>query len=1655
VAASPTQVPAATEALEVRVAASDSDAEEGGLGVVTLTDATLDLGGLYRLTGLRFANLTIPKGAPITRAYIEFAADGQDTAPTTFTIEGVASDNAPAFTTAPFNLMLTNTYSTPKVNWVVDYPWVTVDQVHQTAELKSIVQKIVDRSGWAPGNAMAFIISNNDDVFRKAKSWNADPNKAPKLRVEYTVNAIDVRVSASSDDLYQGYFGASATTYNGDTLQFGNSSYYYPGLRFKNVNIPQGAVINYACIKFTAKQDRPAETGYVRIQGEKRLSPPTFTTANTYADPSVIYRRNNNTPVPKTVYASWSGLPAWTAGQVYTSVDIKSVVQDIVGQTGWDSSDKSMVFHLGPGGGTLTRYAWTFDNPDPNKAPLLHIEYGQAGGGASGPAIITLSNTELGRSCFEGTNPESQRFDLINSGATTMNYTSEVIYSKGTGWLVLNPLPGSGTLGPGEEKNYIVSFNTTGLTAGTYEAFIRFTDPNALYSPAEVRVSLAIMPQGKIQCGDIPLYTQNISSPAVMILLDLSGSMTWEMDLVKETDVLPETPNLSPVVQEIVNRDGWKPGNALTFIIEKVSGTGYRLARSFDGYNPSKPVFTVSYDDGGEIKTHQTSVMRSTDDGDAFSAIPYNATGGTLRLAQGGNGYGAAIRFDALPIPKGATVTDAKIRFVPYQTLSDPVTVKIRAHASDNSPTFSTAAYPQLFESARPRTAAQVDWAMDPWTGVTVETKINVAKTVISELVKDTGISWGFGSWANDYLSYYRPELDYTLVHAGCNPHTAEHQAKLQAAVAGLSTYSSTPFGPSILGGKKYFNKEKAEWDPIVNAEVGVKFQDASCQPKFLIEVTDGMGNVPSTTDTGLYNEAYNTWYKNLVATNVNATADAGVSVIGVGFGLPEGEDEQLYVLADVANTRGKASTSDSLYAMHQEDASGKARPYMAETKDQLIDAFRIIMNQVKGAVFFGSAPAATTSTDLGDMVLLASFNAGNWTGDLQAVTKDTNGKWSASLWKASENVPVNRSVWTVDDSNSAIAYTSSTLAGDNYLCKKIGDIIHSTPMVVGDPPFYYSFDNYASFKRNLSVTNPRKKMAYVGSNDGLLHAFSLEDGSEKWAFLPKSLQAKLNEAANGASYDMCSFSYCHRYLMDGSPQVADVYGYFGGDTKKWRTMLLVGQRGGGTAYTALDVTSGESFGAGTDPAKFLWELTDADMGESWADAAIERVSHGANASAWGVFVSSGYHENDNLQYNKEAYLYGVEADTGNGLWSDGQNTINKIKPTTEKKSLGYKNLATENFVAGEVVTGQTSGAKGKITSIMISPDLTGTLFLVEVSGTFSNNEQIEGSAGHRALANGTLALVEVGQKNNALSSPVTANFYAQDRIEDCLYAGDLYGTMYRVDSIGKGQTPSVSKLFKFNPYPSGPDERPIRGKASIAYNQGSNGLWVYYGTGRYETAADKVNNQQQYFFGLKDAQTPRATPYSLADLTTHEARFTTATIGGTTLKLRTINGTNAGSSPWAMKLFAGQSTWGGPTLVGGSERVFTKPLAVGGIVFFTTFLPDADICTGSGDTYVFALDYKTGLPPAKPVFDINGDGKFNDADKVLVNGSLVVPIGVYVGRGQGSAPVLFKDTLFVTTSTPQYQLDGSAGSGDVTGLNAFLVNIPQKKIRVESWKHN
>ena len=52
------------------------------------------------------------------------------------------------------------------------------------------------------------------------------------------------------------------------------------------------------------------------------------------------------------------------------------------------------------------------------------------------------------------------------------------------------------------------------------------------------------------------------------------------------------TPDLSPLIQEIVNRQGWEFGNSLAII---VTGTGARVAESHEGDAPGAPLLHVEF----------------------------------------------------------------------------------------------------------------------------------------------------------------------------------------------------------------------------------------------------------------------------------------------------------------------------------------------------------------------------------------------------------------------------------------------------------------------------------------------------------------------------------------------------------------------------------------------------------------------------------------------------------------------------------------------------------------------------------------------------------------------------------------------------------------------------------------------------------------------------------------------------------------------------------------------------------------------------------------------------------------------------------------------------------------------------------------------------
>ena len=146
----------------------------------------------------------------------------------------------------------------------------------------------------------------------------------------------------------------------------------------------------------------------------------------------------------------------------------------------------------------------------------------------------------------------------------------------------------------------------------------------------------------------------------------------------------------------------------------------------------------------------------------------------------------------------------------------------------------------------------------------------------------------------------------------------------------------------------------------------------------------------------------------------------------------------------------------------------------------------------------------------------------------------------------------------------------------------KLGDIVHSSPVFVGTPPFVNRIggafpsgagDTYAEFR----VANQnREQLVYVGANDGMLHSFYVNDtasadpGDERFAYIPDVL---LNEIGNYTDPN-----YVHQFFVDVTPTVNDVYiDPVTGGSQQWRTVLVNGLGAGGKGYFALDITNPNS----------------------------------------------------------------------------------------------------------------------------------------------------------------------------------------------------------------------------------------------------------------------------------------------------------------------------------------------------------------------------------------------------------------------------------------------------------------------------------------------
>ena len=118
------------------------------------------------------------------------------------------------------------------------------------------------------------------------------------------------------------------------------------GVYFSGVAVEQGATINSAYVQFETDE---AETGAINITIEGQLS----TNASTFTTGV------NNVSSRTTTVASESWSPAnWNtvgeAGANQRTVDISSIIQEIVNQGGWSSGNSLVLIFTGPSGNTRT-----------------------------------------------------------------------------------------------------------------------------------------------------------------------------------------------------------------------------------------------------------------------------------------------------------------------------------------------------------------------------------------------------------------------------------------------------------------------------------------------------------------------------------------------------------------------------------------------------------------------------------------------------------------------------------------------------------------------------------------------------------------------------------------------------------------------------------------------------------------------------------------------------------------------------------------------------------------------------------------------------------------------------------------------------------------------------------------------------------------------------------------------------------------------------------------------------------------------------------------------------------------------------------------------------------------------------------------------------
>jgi type IV pilus assembly protein PilY1 len=589
-----------------------------------------------------------------------------------------------------------------------------------------------------------------------------------------------------------------------------------------------------------------------------------------------------------------------------------------------------------------------------------------------------------------------------------------------------------------------------------------------------------------------------------------------------------------------------------------------------------------------------------------------------------------------------------------------------------------------------------------------------------------------------------------------------------------------------------------------------------------------------------------------------------------------------------------------------------------------------------------------------------------------------------------------------------------------NYKVWKLGDPIHSTPTVVGAPKARYDLafgdPTYTAFYTKYRT---RRQVVYVGANDGMLHAFNggyyhkgddpvttttvehgwytknptdnssgLNLGAELWSFIPQELLPHLQWLART--------DYTHVYYVDLKPTIAEAR-IFTPDADHpggWGTVLIGGFRMGGSCGNC-------AAGSGAPPM---------------------------TATIWGVSRTfySAYFALDITNPEVTPKLLWVFSDSGLGLTTSypavarmNPKTDSPIDPTNEKWYVLFG-----------------SGPNGYQADLTAASSQTAKLYAVDLEN------------GPKVAAGGSLTTMPIGAWQSFMGHVVAVD-KDDDWRTDVVYAARTIhdgalpwrGKLYRLTmgcptapcsptnwgiANGGSRTPTeVIDTFYDATLGTTMEVGPSASAPSVTLDDADK-MWVFFGTGRYFSNADKVDNTIQRLFGIKDSVlSGTCTQSSITNCLDDDLVDVTKAViclicSGTTNQVTdptnpgvtTFNGTGTSSM---IGLVASKDGWRitmpGPVSINdpvtlvttnyAAERSVVNPTLVAGTIFFPTFAPANDFCASDGTSYLYALFYKTGTASTAPVIGTTVSGSNTNVNAKTSLGTGLASSGtIHCGQG-------------------------------------------------------